>query len=73
MINIFATGDNHLGKALKMRKSLREMGINNFKKIPEKIKSNSKDIDYVIFAGDVFDNHIMHMHRLYKSWSKSNQ
>jgi DNA repair exonuclease SbcCD nuclease subunit len=55
MISIFASGDNHLGKTLKMRKSLREIGINNFKSIPDKIKNHPNDIDYVVFPGDVFD------------------
>jgi len=48
----FGTGDNHLGKSLKKKKALRELAINNFLDIPNKVPD---DCDYVIFSGDVFD------------------
>lgn len=51
-MKIFITADNHIGKHLKKRKALRDWAINNFKLIPSKIPN---DINYVIFAGDVFD------------------
>lgn len=51
-MKIFITGDNHLGRNLKKRKALRDYAIRNFKSIPEKI---GDDIDYVVFAGDIFD------------------
>jgi len=53
-VKIFTTGDNHLGKNLKKRKALRELAIQNFKAIPDKIMGEG-NIDYVVFAGDVFD------------------
>lgn len=54
-MRIFATGDNHLGKTLKMRKALREIGIGNFLDIPDKVENFDETIDYVVFSGDVFD------------------
>ena len=53
MTTILASGDNHLGKALKKRKILREMGINNFLKLPKIAKK--ENAEYVVFPGDVFD------------------
>lgn len=52
MTKFFVTADNHIGRHLKKRKTLRDFAINNFKLIPDKIPN---DVEYVIFAGDVFD------------------
>jgi len=54
-LKIFATADNHLGKTLKMKKAMRELGISNFLEIPNKVKAETIPVDYVLFAGDVFD------------------
>lgn len=54
-MKIFATADNHLGKTLKMKKAMREMGIANFLDITNKVKAEEVPVDYVVFAGDVFD------------------
>lgn len=49
---IFITADNHIGKHLKKRKYFRDFAIKNFRLIPKKIPN---DVEYVIFAGDIFD------------------
>ena len=55
MSNLFITADNHIGKNLKKIKVLRNMAIDNFKAIPDKIQSLSECPEYIILAGDIFD------------------